>query len=151
MRILIFFTACGWIIFMINIIPSRKNFLSYVGMNTMPVYVFHLTLRYVIEYYGIYIGFISCLVTAWFAVLSLFHKKMRNEIYVTVNVLSVAAFYFIYASGCLAPLYGLVPENIYLLYILVYSGALICGISFVSPFWVKLYNILVNGPAGGCS
>lgn len=166
MRVLIFFVACGWIILMINIIPSKKSFISYIGMNTMPVYVFHLTLRYVIEFYGIYTGFISCLVVAWFAVISLIHRKVSTSqanssaapnagsvsnastashvIYIIVLAASIAGFYLMYSSGVLAPLYGLVPENIYFLYLLVYGGALICGISFVAPFWVRLYDLMVT-------
>lgn len=150
MRILVFFVACGWIILMINIIPSKKGFLSYIGMNTMPVYVFHLTLRYVIEYYGIYVALISCFVVAWFAVLSLIHKKVGNKVlYGVAIVVSIAVFYFMYSSGCLAPLYGLCPKNIYLLYVVTYGGALLCGISFVAPFWIKLYDLLVDGPIKG--
>ena len=163
MRILLFFIATGWIIFMVNIIPSKKSFLSFVGMNTMPIYVFHLTLRYVVEFYGIYVGVISCGVVAWFAVISLVHKKAcsglaeaaagkkrtYDAIYGVVIILSIAGFYLMYSSGCLVPLYGLVPENIYLLYVLVYGGALLCGVSFVAPFWVKLYDLLVTGPVKG--
>ncbi len=163
MRIFIFFVASGWIIFMVNIIPSKKSFLSFIGMNTMPIYVFHLTLRYVVEFYGIYIGVISCLAVGWFAVISLVHRKCCNNlqdneltkkhtfdaVYGAVIVISIAAFYLMYSSGILAPLYGLVPENIYFLYVLVYGGALLCGISFVSPFWVKLYDLLVDGPIKG--
>jgi len=163
MRIAIFFIASGWIIFMVNVLPSTQNFISFIGMNTMPIYVFHLTLRYVIEFYGIYVGVISCLVVAWFAVISLFHKKAcsgleesdsgkrqtYNIVYGAAIVISIAAFYFMYSSGCLAPLYGLCPENIYLLYVLVYGGALLCGVSFVAPFWIKLYDLLVDGPVKG--
>ena len=161
MRIALFFIASGWIIFMVNIIPSKKSFLSFVGMNTMPIYVFHLTLRYVIEFYGIYTGVISCFVVAWFALVSVIHKRAcgklseggstwtHNIIYGIVIAVSIAAFYLMYSSGILAPLYDLVPENIYLLYVLVYGSALLCGISFVSPFWIKLYDLLVDGPARG--
>lgn len=147
MRILLFFVASGWIIFMVNIIPSKKSFISYIGMNTMPIYVFHLTLRYVVEFYGIYVGVISCLVVAWFAVISLVLKN--KYVYGAAIVLSIAGCYLLFSSGCLAPLYGLVPENIYLLYVLVYGGALLCGVSFVAPFWVKLYDLLVAGPVRG--
>lgn len=150
MRILLFFVASGWIVLMINIIPSKKSFLSYVGMNTMPVYVFHLTLRYVVEFYGIYVGFISCLVVAWFAILSLLHKKFGHTgVYAIAIAASITVFWFMYSSGCLSPLYSLVPKNIYLLYVLVYGGALICGISFVAPFWTKLYSLMVDGPING--
>ncbi len=147
MRILIFFVASGWIIFMVNIIPSKKSFISYIGMNTMPIYVFHLTLRYVVEFYGIYVGVISCLVVAWFAVISL---ALKNKyVYGAAIALSIIGCYLLFTSGCLVPLYGLVPENIYLLYVLVYGGALLCGVSFVAPFWVKLYDLLVTGPIRG--
>lgn len=163
MRILIFFVASGWIIFMVNILPSTKNFISFIGMNTMPVYVFHLTLRYVIEFYGIYVGVISCLVVAWFAVISLIHrnacsrleesgsgkKQSYNAVYGVAIALSIAGFYLLFSSGCLAPLYGLCPENIYFLYVLVYGGALLCGVSFVAPFWIKLYDLCVDGPVNG--
>ncbi len=147
MRILIFFVASGWIIFMINIIPSNKNFISYIGMNTMPIYVFHLTLRYVVEFYGIYVGVISCFVVAWFAFISVIIKN--KKLYGALIALSIIGFWLMFSSGCLVPLYGLVPENIYFLYVLVYGGALLCGISFVSPFWIKLYDLMVTGPIKG--
>lgn len=162
MRVLIFFVASGWIIFMINVIPSKKSFLSFVGMNTMPIYMFHLILRYVIEFYGIYVGVISCLAVAWFAIISLFHKRacrdlassdgskrIHDIVYGIAIAVSIAAFCLMYSSGLLIPLYGLVPENIYLLYVLVYGSALLCGVSFVAPFWTKLYDLLVSGPALG--
>ncbi len=151
-RVIVFLLACGWILLMINIIPSKKSFMSYVGMNTMPVYIFHLTLRYVIEFYGLYVGFVSCLTVAWFAVLSLLYKKHKNVIvYAATIVVSIAGFYLLYSSGCLEPLYGLCPENKPAFYLLVYGGALIAGLSFVSPFWIKLYDLIIDGPVRGCS
>ena len=45
----------------------------------------------------------------------------------------------------LKPLYGGCPENIYLAYLVCYAGAIICGVSFVTPFWVDLYDFLING------
>lgn len=147
-RIGIFFLSSAWIVFMVNVLPSKKNFISYVGMNTMPVYIFHLTLRYVIQFYGLYIGFISCLVVAWFAILSLVHNKVQNKLLYGASILaSIAGFYYMFSSGCLASLEGLCPENIFFYYFLVYGGALICGISFVAPFWIKLYDLIVDGPA----
>ena len=52
MRILIIGLSVGWILVMINILPTTKNYLSYVGMNTMPVYIFHLFIRYIVESNG---------------------------------------------------------------------------------------------------
>lgn len=147
-RIGIFFLSSAWIIWMINVLPSKNNFIAYVGMNTMPVYIFHLTLRYVIQFYGLYIGFISCLVVAWFALLSLSHKKHQNNlVYGATIVVSIVAFYFMFSSGVLAGLIGGCPENQILFNLLVYGGALICGVSFVSPFWIKLYDLIIDGPA----
>ncbi len=147
-RVGIFFLSSAWIVWMVNVLPSTKNFISFVGMNTMPVYIFHLTLRYVIQFYGLYIGFISCLVVAWFALLSLAHKKHQNNLIYGVSiVVSIAAFYFLFSSGALEGLYGGCPENQILYYLLVYGGALTCGVSFVSPFWIKLYDLIIDGPA----
>lgn len=55
-RILVFLLACGWILLMINILPNKKNFVAYVGMNTMPVYIFHLIVRYLVKENGITFG-----------------------------------------------------------------------------------------------
>ncbi len=147
-RIGIFFLSSAWIIWMINVLPSKNNFIAFVGMNTMPVYIFHLTLRYVIQFYGLYIGFISCLVVAWFALLSLSHRKYQNNLIYGVTIAaSIVAVYFMFSSGVLAGLVGGCPENQILFNLLVYGGALICGISFVSPFWIKLYDLIIDGPA----
>lgn len=54
MRAIVFCIACAWIVFMFNILPQGKNYVSYVGQNTMPVYIIHLFFRYVVERYGFY-------------------------------------------------------------------------------------------------
>lgn len=55
-RMMIFVIACGWIILMLNILPNKKNYLVYVGMNTMPIYILHLIVRYLVKKYGITFG-----------------------------------------------------------------------------------------------
>ncbi len=55
-RAMIFLLACGWIILMVNILPSKMNYVAYVGMNTMPIYILHLIVRYEIKKYGIFFG-----------------------------------------------------------------------------------------------
>ena len=55
-RIIIFCLACGWIVLMLNILPSRMNYVAYVGMNTMPVYILHLIVRYLVKIHGINFG-----------------------------------------------------------------------------------------------
>lgn len=41
---------------MFNILPSRDNYLAYVGRNTMPVYIFHLVVRQWMKKTGITMG-----------------------------------------------------------------------------------------------
>ncbi len=53
MRIVDFILPCGWIVLMLNILPKGKNYLTYVGMNTMPVYILHLVVRQVIKKYDL--------------------------------------------------------------------------------------------------
>ena len=145
-RLLVFALACGWITFMVNILSSKKNFLCYVGTNTMPIYLFHLGLRQVITQKGLYIGCIGVLFVAWFAGISLLHRKHKNWIVSTIlTVLSIAGIAVLCTSGVLDPLCYKCPENIVLFYILVFGSALLAGISFCSPFWVKLYDILTEG------
>lgn len=58
-RVLILFLAWGWIILMVNILPSKNNYLAYVGMNTMPIYILHLIVRYLVKVHGIGFGIID--------------------------------------------------------------------------------------------
>ena len=55
-RLMIFFLACGWIILMLNILPNKMNYVAYVGMNTMPVYILHLIVRYEVKKRSIFLG-----------------------------------------------------------------------------------------------
>lgn len=58
-RLMVLFLAWGWIILMVNILPSKKNYLAYVGMNTMPIYILHLIVRYLIKVHGIGFGVVA--------------------------------------------------------------------------------------------
>lgn len=53
LRVLIIFLACGWTALLLNILPKSDNYLTYVGKTTMPVYIFHLFVRYVIKVHGL--------------------------------------------------------------------------------------------------
>ena len=55
-RAIILALAWGWIILMVNILPSKMNYVAYVGMNTMPVYIFHLIVRYLVKKHTIFFG-----------------------------------------------------------------------------------------------
>ena len=146
-RLLVFALACGWITFMVNILPSKQNFLCYIGTNTMPIYLFHLGLRHVITQYGVYMGVVGSLIVAWFAGISLFHRKHRNwTISIIITVLSIAGVFVLCLSGALEPLAGGCPKNLVIFYTLVWGSALLTGVSLSAPFWVKLYDILTEGP-----
>ncbi|MEG0829186.1 MAG: hypothetical protein RSD88_00995 [Anaerovoracaceae bacterium] len=53
MRIADFIIPCGWIVLMLNILPKGKNYLTYVGMNTMSVYILHLVVRQVVKKFSL--------------------------------------------------------------------------------------------------
>lgn len=53
MRIVDFVIPCAWIVLMLNILPKGKNYVTYVGMNTMAVYILHLVVRQVVKHYGL--------------------------------------------------------------------------------------------------
>ena len=53
MRAVILVLSTAWLIFMFNFLPSTKNYISYIGVNTMPVYIFHLFVRYIVQDYGL--------------------------------------------------------------------------------------------------
>lgn len=52
MRVVVLGLSTLWIILMLNILPTKKNYLTYIGMNTMPVYILHLFVRYIVKDYG---------------------------------------------------------------------------------------------------
>ncbi|MBK5253498.1 MAG: acyltransferase family protein [Peptostreptococcaceae bacterium] len=45
MRLLLVLLGVLWIIVSLNLLPKKENYLSYVGRNTMPIYIFHLVIR----------------------------------------------------------------------------------------------------------
>jgi len=48
-RIFLSVLALLWIFVFLNLLPSQKCFLTSIGQNTMPVYVFHIIIRYLIK------------------------------------------------------------------------------------------------------
>ena len=147
MRLLVFCLACGWITLMVNILPSTKNFLCFVGTNTMPIYIFHLGLRHIIKIKGLYLGAISALIVAWFSLISLLHGRHKNwTVSIVLTVLSIAGAIWLWNCGILDPLVGKCPKNLWIFYPMVYGSALLTGVSLCAPFWVKLYDLLTEGP-----
>ncbi|QIB69571.1 acyltransferase family protein [Aminipila butyrica] len=52
LRGVVLILAVLWTIVLLNLMPNKKNYLSYIGMNTMPIYIFHLFFRYVVQDVG---------------------------------------------------------------------------------------------------
>jgi len=45
MRLLLLILGAAWMVVLFNLLPRKNIYLSYVGRNTMPVYIFHLVIR----------------------------------------------------------------------------------------------------------
>ncbi len=76
MRLVDLILPCLWIIFMLNIVPKGKSYLTYVGITTMPIYILHLVVRYWVRdtgfpdgnmfvYYGCILGLASLCVVVF--------------------------------------------------------------------------------------
>lgn len=76
MRLVDLILPCLWIIFMLNIVPKGKSYLTYVGITTMPIYILHLVVRYwvrdtgfpdfnMVVYYGCILGLASLCVVVF--------------------------------------------------------------------------------------
>lgn len=76
MRVLDFILPALWIVFLLNVVPKGKNYLTHVGLNTMPVYILHLVVRYWVRetgfpdsnpfiYYGCIFGLASLCVVVF--------------------------------------------------------------------------------------
>ena len=146
MRLLLMFVASGWIIFMLNILPKGKNFLTHVGMNTMPVYMFHLPLRQVYRLEGIYICVAVTLAVALISLISVTHAK-RKDWELTSRLIGILGFIIliVYCARILEPFIELCPENKIVFYALTFGSALLAGISFTAPVWVRVYSIMTDG------
>ncbi len=55
-RFAILLLSIAWIFVIVNLAPQRRSFLTGIGRNTMTVYVMHIIVRYVLQYYGSLFG-----------------------------------------------------------------------------------------------
>lgn len=53
MRMVLPFISIGWIVLLLNLSPAKKTYLSYLGMNTMTIYVLHIFIRYILKANGV--------------------------------------------------------------------------------------------------
>jgi len=51
-RIVIYLMAMAWIFVFVSLTPKAKTFLSGIGLNTMPVYILHIIMRYAVKSMG---------------------------------------------------------------------------------------------------
>lgn len=96
-RAIILALAWGWIILMVNILPSKMNYVAYVGMNTMPVYIFHLIVRYLVKKYTIFFGVLP-----------------ENWVVYYVTIFALAGLcVFVFSSKPVVKLYDFVVEGLW--------------------------------------
>jgi fucose 4-O-acetylase-like acetyltransferase len=55
-RIVIYLLAMAWIFVFVSITPKAKTILSGIGLNTMPVYILHIIMRYAVKSMGEHFG-----------------------------------------------------------------------------------------------
>ncbi len=143
-RLAVFVLASLWIIWFINVLPSKQGFLAYVGTHTMPIYMFHIALRHILKFEGMYVCFIVAMALGAVSLVSLKLAKketMGRFLLVAAVIVAVMAL-AIYLLP--AELRGIVPENKALLYIMLYPSAIVTGISLSAPMWTVIYEFLIG-------
>ena len=104
MRLVLVALGSLWIIFMLNILPSKDNYLAYVGRNTMPVYIFHLVIRQWIKKNTITMGLFALPAAGTFAYYAL--------------VLGLAsACVIVFSSKPVSRFYDFVVDGLYTIFI----------------------------------
>ncbi|MBE6020301.1 MAG: hypothetical protein E7228_00980 [Clostridiales bacterium] len=133
-RAMIFCLACGWIILMLNILPNKMNYVAYVGMNTMPIYILHLIVRYLVKKYEITFGFLP---DNWFVY------------YIMIFGLASLCV-VVFASKPVVKGYDFVVEGSYKIFMWL-LGKFVWIMSLVHPPVNKVSNSIINsiGKAGG--
>lgn len=56
-RALLLIVSSGWILFLLNLFSDKKGFWAHIGMNTMPIYIFHLFLARIFKVKGFALGY----------------------------------------------------------------------------------------------
>ena len=98
----------GWILFLLSILSAKQGFWAHIGMNTMPIYIFHMLFVLVFKVKGFTFGYFDfkgyewlyliCLLVISFAVTVLLSGKpaqkayslLIDKSYMAVNKLSPA-------------------------------------------------------------
>ncbi len=84
--------STGWILFLFSVLPDKKGFWAHIGMNTMPIYLFHLLLVGVFKTYkgftfgyfdfkGYALLYLICLFAISMAVTILLAAKPAAKVY----------------------------------------------------------------------
>ncbi|MBQ9691424.1 MAG: hypothetical protein IJV62_04965, partial [Eggerthellaceae bacterium] len=122
------------------------HILAMIGVGTMPIYIFHLGVRHLIKFDGLYIGAVVVGLLFLGALVSWLYAKVQHKAVWALYGVVVAGGIALFASGILAPLFNLVPENKIAFYVLVYGSGTLCALSFLAPVYKKIYNFVVDGP-----
>lgn len=81
----------GWILFLLSILSAKQGFWAHIGMNTMPIYIFHMLFVLIFKIKGFTFGYFDfkgygwlyliCLLAISFAVTVLLSCKPAQKIY----------------------------------------------------------------------
>lgn len=70
---------------LLNRMPDRPSFLTRIGRNTMPLYIFHLFIRYLVKVWGIPsdnpILYYGILLALWIGTILIFTSKPSIRLY----------------------------------------------------------------------
>lgn len=103
-RTCLLIVSAAWIIFLMNIFTNKKGFWAHIGMNTMPIYIFHLFFAGVVKIKGLTLGlydfgdnkilYLVVLFIISMCITLILSTKPANKLYnwVMVSTYNVAAF-----------------------------------------------------------
>lgn len=100
-RLCLLIVSSGWIVFLLNIFSSRKGFWAYVGMNTMPVYIFHLLFAGIFMIKGFSFG--------------LYDFNGHETVYIITLLIVSLAFTAVLSSKPFQKAYSVLMDSTYLL------------------------------------
>ncbi len=127
-RAIIFVLACMWIILMINIIPNKNSYLVYVGVNTMPIYIFHLIIRYWVKQESIFLGIFP-----------------ENQMLYYVLIFAYACIcVFVLSSKPISKMYDFVVDGSYKIFIYIVNKVVLMLGVIEKMFIVLLRKIIRN-------
>ncbi len=110
-RLGIFIVSFGWIVFLLNVMKDKKGFWSWIGMNTMPIYIFHLGFVGFFRKYGISFG--------------LFDEKANPVLYYVVVFVVATVVSCVFASKPANKVYNWIMDGSYALFMAIINSIIL--------------------------